>query len=111
FKYLDELRKKHQFDYLNFTPTAKRIDPAPYEQLLSDLDHATRTSTENEVSAYEEKLQAIKLLNKEGVIDAVESAKRQAEALDQLLPEFQVTLTKMSQQHANRFNEIQQITE
>lgn len=70
---------------------ARRIERTADEEYFAQLNDLTKTSTERQISAYNEAMAALRTLRDEGVITGEQFGKRQSEALDELLPEIDIS--------------------
>lgn len=78
------------------TITAQKIETAPMEKFFDDLNNATKTSSEQAIEAYNEQKEALNTLYEEGRISLDTYNDRLSEALDDLLPEVEVTAKKIT---------------
>lgn len=76
---------------------ASKIDVTPYQKFTEELNALTMTQTERQVAAYHEQREALTALFEDGAISAEQFADRSAAALDELLPEFEVTAKKIAE--------------
>jgi ribosomal protein L12E/L44/L45/RPP1/RPP2 len=78
------------------TITAQKIETAPMEKFFEDLQKATQSSSEQAIEAYNAQKEALNLLYDEGRISLETYNERLGEALDDLLPEVEVTAKKIT---------------
>lgn len=93
-----------------FQITAKKIESTPTQKFFDDLNALTKTSSESAVSAYHEQKEALEQLYSSGIINATKYNERISEAVDALLPEFEVTAKRMKEvveKQTNELNEFQ----
>ena len=68
--------------------TARRRELTATEQFYADLNELSRTSTENQIADFHRVTEAINELERERIISKDTAEARRGEALDDLLPEF-----------------------
>lgn len=68
--------------------TARKKELTATEQFYADLNELTKTTTEQQVSRYHQLIEAINELERAQSISAKTAEDRRSEALDELLPEF-----------------------
>lgn len=88
------------------TITAKKIEVGAMQQFYDELNDMTKTSSEQALAEYHRQTEAVKLLYKEGVIGLEAYEARRKEALDTLLPEFEVTVKKITEKTESTISEF-----
>lgn len=90
--------------------TAKKIESSPMDQFYKELNEKTKTQNEQALATYHEQIEASKELLRSRIIDEETYQARRKEALDTLLPEFEVTVKKIketTEKATNELNEFQ----
>lgn len=77
--------------------TLQKIDSTPTEKFYEELNNLTKTDTERKVTAYHEQQAALEELWAAGTISAEQYNERSSAAIDELLPEFEVTVKKIKE--------------
>lgn len=86
--------------------SAKKIELSAMEQFYQDLDDLTQTTGERAIASYNEQKEALEALYAAGRISLDEYNKRLEESLDEFLPEFNVTVKKITETAASNISEF-----
>lgn len=86
--------------------SAEKIDISPMEQFYKDLDDLTQTSSERAIAAYNAQKEALEALYAAGRISLEQYNARLTEAQDAFLPEFEVTVKKITDTAASTISEF-----
>lgn len=87
--------KKAAEDRLEVRVTAQRIEQGAMEQFYEELENSTRTSTEEQIAAFEEFKSKLNILFRDGLIDSSTYAARAGEQVDAILQPIEVSSRKI----------------
>lgn len=86
--------------------TAQRLDLTPLQAYYQELDELTKTSTEKQLSAYRLQREALTALYDDGILKAEQYNARVESAIDELLPEIEITAKRMTEVVEKQTNEL-----
>jgi hypothetical protein len=87
--------------------TAKKMDKSAMEEFYSDLDDMTKTQSERAIEEYNKQKVALDELYNSGIVGVDKYNERIQEALDELLPEFEVTAKKVTETAESTMSEFE----
>lgn len=85
---------------------AERIGPSANEALNRELEEATRTADERRLSSYYETTEQLRDLRERDLIDEITYQNRKKEALDELLPEVEITVKRIQEKGTKAFDPL-----
>lgn len=90
--------------------SAQRLDLSPIQAYYAELDELTKTSSEKQLSAYRLQREALTALYDDGILKAEQYNARVESAIDELLPQIEISakrMTEVVEQQTNELTEFQ----